>query len=1016
MRLSAKLLAAILSLFFSITLFAQNSGNVTGTLLDGNSGDPVGFATVSLTQKGASKVYKYALTTSAGKVTIENVRHGTYILKAEMMGYKPFEKEITVGDRNLALGELKMEVDQEVLDAASVSAMGNAVVVKKDTIEYNASSFATTDNDMLINLLKKLPGIEVGDDGSITSNGEKVTKIYIDGKTFFMDDPQLASQNIPAKMVEKLKVIKKKSEQAEFSGVDDGQEETVIDLSVQQSMMDGLFANVMLGAGHDLKSEETGSDVPDWMTEHNDAVRFQSNAFIGKFKKNSQLSIILNANNANTRGFGDIAGGNMRAMMGGMGGGGGFGGGGGGGITTSWMGGLNGSVDLFDNDMQLAGNYVYNGSNTYSGSLTSRTNHMRGSEDIVSDTETHGVSNSDGHRFGIRLEHKFSDNTSILFEPQVNFGGGNFTNSSLFNTVSVSGVPSNDGWSSSNGLNNNWATNGRFLLRQRLGLPGRTLTANVTWNYSENQMESFNQSLTNTYRGGTKADTPTLVNQRSDQKTSSASASGRVEYTEPMGNNFYISANYAYNWSESHTNKDTYNSGVYDWRTYELNNLIYNREGETYDDVYSNSIYNRNITQNIGANVMYQSARMHAQIGAALMPRSVYNLTNGKDYEDKALNWAPNASVFANFNDFSNMRFFYNGRSSQPSTTQLMPVMDNSNPLNMTLGNPYLVSYFNHSVRLEYGYTNRQTFFSMRTNLGGSMTTDPIVNAVWYDPSMVQYRFPINGKASKNANFMFMVNTPIGKSNFRFSTNTNVNYSQSHSYIGAARMDMSDFFNENKEFDYVKFHDAYWGASATKKFETDFLDNRTTNLSVNENVSLTYRLDNLDLSVGARTRMSKPWYTVVTEETNQKANWTNTVSGSANWTVGQSGLNFNLDGNYTWYEGFTTNPGSSFIINTEISKTIFRGNGTFALRAYDLLNQTKTFSVSDNENYHTESRSIALGRYIIASLTFRFGTFGGRRGGMGGPRGGGDRGGNRGGGFQGPPMGGGGFGGGRPEM
>ncbi|MBP5390352.1 MAG: carboxypeptidase regulatory-like domain-containing protein, partial [Bacteroidales bacterium] len=476
MRKTAKFFAAILSFFLSVTLFAQNSANVTGTLLDGNSGEPVGFATVSLTPKGSTKVSKYVLSTSAGKVTIEGVRHGTYTLKAEMMGYKTYTQEITIRDRNLALGDLKMEVDQEVLDAASVSAMGNAVVVKKDTVEYNASSFATTDNDMLINLLKKLPGIEVGDDGTITSNGERVTKIYIDGKTFFMDDPQLASQNIPAKMIEKLKVIKKKSEQAEFSGVDDGQEETVIDLSVQQSMMNGMFANVMLGAGHDLKGEDaSGDDVPDWMTEHNDAFRFQSNAFIGNFRKNSQISLILNANNANTRGFGDIAGGNMRAMMGG--GGGGFGGGGGGGgITTSWMGGLNGSVDLFDNDMQLAGNYVYNGSNTYSGSLTSRTTHMLGSEDIVSDTESHGVSNSDGHRFGIRLEHKFSENSSILFEPQVNFGGGNFNNSSLFNTVSVSGVPSNDGWSSSNGLNNNWATSGRFLLRQRLGMPGRTLT------------------------------------------------------------------------------------------------------------------------------------------------------------------------------------------------------------------------------------------------------------------------------------------------------------------------------------------------------------------------------------------------------------------------------------------------------------------------------------------------------------------------------------------------------------
>ncbi|MBO7643388.1 MAG: carboxypeptidase-like regulatory domain-containing protein [Bacteroidales bacterium] len=310
------------TLIASAKSFAQN--NVTATLLEAGTEEPVGYATASLTPEGSETVYKYATSNTKGVVTIESVKDGNYTFKVELMGYKTVTKEVTVKGAALNLGNIILEEDAEVLDAASVSDMANPIIVKKDTVEYNASSFLTTDNDMLQNLLSKLPGIEVGSDGSITANGENVTRIYIDGKTFFMDDPQLASQNIPAKMVEKVKVIKKKSEQAEFSGVDDGQEETVIDLSVQPSMMNGIFANVMLGGGHDFKGEKISADVAAQdklgALAANDAFRFQSNAMIGNFKSNSQISLILNASNA---GFG--------GMGGRGGGGGGFGGGMGGG-------------------------------------------------------------------------------------------------------------------------------------------------------------------------------------------------------------------------------------------------------------------------------------------------------------------------------------------------------------------------------------------------------------------------------------------------------------------------------------------------------------------------------------------------------------------------------------------------------------------------------------------------------------------------------------------------------------
>ena len=197
-----------------------------------------------------------------------------------------------------------MSEDVKVLDAASVTAVGNPIVVKKDTVEYAASSFKTSDNDMLEELLKKLPGVEVAADGSITANGETVTKIMIDGKPFFLDDPQLASKNIPAKLIEKVKVVEKKSDQALFTGVDDGEEETVIDLSMKPGVFDSWFGNLMAGGGHDIPGE--GSDMND--------PRYQAAAMMGRFSEKSQISVILNGNNTNNRGFNDVAGSMMNEM------------------------------------------------------------------------------------------------------------------------------------------------------------------------------------------------------------------------------------------------------------------------------------------------------------------------------------------------------------------------------------------------------------------------------------------------------------------------------------------------------------------------------------------------------------------------------------------------------------------------------------------------------------------------------------------------------------------------------
>ena len=964
-------LLSIVTIFIGLTSSAQTSFDVKVKLVDAKTSEPVSFATASLTVKGETTAFKYVLTDADGAASLTKVKKGTYIFKAELMGYTSHEQELVV-EKNVDLGSIRMEEDVKVLDAASVSAVGNPIVVKKDTIEYTASSFKTSDNDMLEELLKKLPGVEVESDGSITANGETITKIMIDGKSFFLDDPQLASKNIPAKLIEKVKVVEKKSDQALFTGIDDGDEETVIDLSLKPGMMEGWFGNIMGGGGHDVPG--AGSDMND--------TRYQGAAMIGRFTDNSQISVILNGNNTNNRGFNDMSGSMMQGMRGGGGGmGRGMGGWGrGNGIATSWMGGLNGSFDLFDGDMELAGNYMHSGNIRNVIEESSRITYLDDGSRLLNDQNGTSQTRSQGHRFGMRLEHKFSENTSILFEPRVNFGKGSFSEFSDFQThTERDGVRhlTNDGYTSNIGDNDNWQTSGFLLLRQRLGKPGRTLSANVRFSFSNNEMNGFNQSLTRVAEVGAETAKDEIVNQLFDQRSQSSSLSGRLVYTEPITQYFFFEANYQYSWSKNTSEKDTYNSGsnLMD----ENGMLIFNPQGQLIDERYSNNILNRSITQRAGINFSYQKEKFRAQLGVAANPTDTYNETTGHDaYRNKVVNWSPQAMLNYEFSDNAHIRFFYFGRSAQPSTSQLLPVPDNSNPLNISLGNPNLDPYFNHSIRGMYGYTNKETFTSVHTRFGASLVDNAITNAQWYDPAGVQYSIPVNGPGTGSADLRVMVNSPLGTdSGFSIFSMTFGRYNQSTSYIGKGSLDSDKYYDAaNASFDYVKFNADFPDLGASDLF----VNNKIQTMSFTQRLRLTYRNDFVELTLGGRTRMSKSWYTM--ENSNLQATWSNQVDGSMNWTI-PGGINLIADVDYNWYNGYTTPQEDEIILNAEITKLLFKDKFTLALKAYDILGQSKNLSVTDASNYHQETRNNTLGRYIILSLTYRFGNFGGASGGRG---------------------------------
>ena len=926
-----KMLLAFL-LFSAGSIYAQ-SGSIKLKLVDSLTQAPVDFASVYVSKDGTVKGAKYSVTDGQGMATIEKVAPGEYIFKAELMGYKLKQMAIKVGKGALDLGTIKMQQDVNTLEQVVVSAVGNPIVVKKDTIEYSAASIKTSDNDMLEDLIKKLPGFEVDSDGNITANGETIKKVFIDGKEFFLDDPQLASKNIPAKIVNKVKLVEKKSEQAEFTGIDDGEEETVLDLSIKPGMMQGWFGNLSGGGGMDIAN-----------TDHD--ARFQAAGMVGRFTDKTQISIIGNANNTNNRGFQDMAGEMMGAMRGaGMRGMGGMGWGGNSGITTSWMGGINAKGYLFDGDMEIGGNYLYNGSEKVLEEKTNKMTMLDDNESITTLDNAYSVSRSQGHRAGIRADWDISDKTSILFTPQFRFGYGDFMDSTYYATDNNLKGKVNDGSSVSTGYNDNMTASGRILFRQKIGRSkGRTFSLNVNYNISQNEMTGDNRSVTNSYddQGNKKA---SVIDQQYVQSSDAYTLGGRVSYTEPLGRNFFIEASYRYNYKNTQAEKMTYDR---DLVTGQYSNL---------DTLYSSRYNNTFINQDARLNLVKQEEKYNFQVGFSVQPAYTKSVTTlFKENRDSVLaysvvNYAPSARFDYRFSDRNFLRINYRGSTNQPSITQLQPVPDNSNPLRISLGNPKLQPEFSHRFNVNYRNTNTETFASQNASLYATYVKDDIINASWYTSTGVQYTAPINSKEGTfTAGGRYMYNTPIAKSNFSIMSFTNVSLSRGLSYTGTGDVETLDDIID------------------------DLVAGKTTTLNVTERLNFVYRDDTFEARLGGSARFQNAWYTIKEQE--KPSTWTNSINGEINYTM-PWGTEIKTDARYTFYIGYEDGYNEPTCVwNAEISQLLFKKKATLRFKVYDILQQAKNVYRTTADNYVQDVEQNTLGQYFMLSFTFRFGNFG----------------------------------------
>lgn len=561
---SGKCLLMLLMILFSPMAFAQQSGvNVTGSVVEQGSDTPIEQATVRLLNVKDSAMVRGVVSARNGSFTLKNVKKGSYLLHITFIGYDPLYQPLQITGKKNPVNVGKLELSDGAIELGEAVVIGKApeVTVRNDTVEYNADSYKVTEGSVLEDLLKKMPGVEVDSEGKITVNGKEVKKVMVDGKEFFSDDPKVASKNLPAKMIDKLQVLDKKSDMAQMTGFDDGEEETVINLTVKPGMKQGWFGNAYGGYG----SKD----------------RYEGNAMVNRFVNNDQITFMGGANNTNNMGFSDLA----STMFSGMGGGGGRRGGfgAGSGITSSGNAGLNFSKEFKPDKLTLGGNTRYSHSDNDARSKSDRQNILPGDSSSYDNSEAMSRTKSDNFGVDFRLEWKPDTMTQLIFRPSFSFShsmNDNFSDATtLDNERDTVNTNKSSNYSESNGYN----LNASIDFSRKLNNKGRVFSATLSGGNSDSYSDGMNRSDI-VYFNQTDALKNSIIDQRSRYDNKGFNYRAYVSWVEPIGHNNFIQATYSISQRKQEALKNVYNQDA---------DGIYN----VLDSAYSQSYRNNFISQ-----------------------------------------------------------------------------------------------------------------------------------------------------------------------------------------------------------------------------------------------------------------------------------------------------------------------------------------------------------------------------------------------------------------------------------
>ncbi len=911
---------------------------------DSLSGEPVPFASVYLKPSKDTIITNFTLSDAKGKAFLSNVVRGEYSVNVEMMGYLPYRK-VMYFTSGKDLGRILMKEDKQMLEAATVSAAVAPVEMKGDTLVYNAAAYSIAENDVLRDLLKKMPGIEVEEDGSVKVQGESVNQITVNGRTFFMGDKRAALDNLPAKAVEKIKVTDHESDMERITGVKKNSETRTrnMDVSLKQEYKTGTFGNLQAYGGSSIPSkdqDEMLASIP---------FLWNGSGMLSHFQEKDQLTLIGRWQNVDN-------GSRMVVRQGS-------------GLTTGGQAGVNYNTDRIKK--ADAGVSVY-----YNGTSKDNASRSSSEEFPLSGDEVHSVktsnSTTDAHQVTASLSLRPKRNQRGLFfdfDPRITFRDQSSVSAST-SASEVNGVQSNSSNSNNSSKSRSLSSNGRLTFAYgKFAKKGRSVSVNGQYDIGGSKGDSRDYSLTRYAASGASSERDLHY----DNNGGNGSGSLSVGYAEPIADKWKIQTTMDGSVSRSRQNKDAFNA-----------------DGSA-NDYYTTASLNRSLTGRGAVLAQYSTDKSVLQAGISVNSSNLYTYSKSLGQEKELgigewlWNWAPQLSY-----SHGNTYISYHGHSSQPNQEKMISLLDITDPLRISTGNIYLRPGFTHTLSFRAGTGRRRggrvsledrlsgaremSRGSLNVNVSASMNQNSVVSATWYDADRVRYTVPVNtrrpawaGRTSVNGyraldqkqywRLMF-----FGKVSFQSS----VNYQPVGTLPGI----------DSKTFDYNAFMASFWGDTSGNRFydgSSGFRESLTMQLGYNTTLDLTYSNPRkLRFTFTNAFSGSNAWYSL-----DNKANtntYVYTLSLDATYTTPHQ---FKLDGYYSLQRYFGYSDSFSKLTNA-LNFTVTKDwrAFTFSAQARDILNNGLTVSHSVSETGTTDSYRLSMGRHFLLGVTWRFGRMG----------------------------------------
>ena len=932
-----KWVLGLLLMLMIASAFAQGGsrGRVSGKVIDADDKLPVMEATVQVLSLPDSTMVTGQSTNLDGRFSI-HVRPGNYVLRVSFIGYTSVEKKISITNAkpNLNVGTVEMSIDAVMLDAATVVAQAPEVTAKADTLIYNTSAYRVPEGSALEELVKKLPGAEVDESGKITINGKEITKIMIDGKEFFADDPNIAMKNLPVNIIDKIQAYDKQSDMARVTGIEDGEEETVLDLTVKPGMNHGFFGNVDGAYG----------------TED----RYSGKLLANYFRDKNQFTVIGSANNVNDNSF--PGGGGFRRQENGL--------------TAIKMAGANFATENEKFKSEGSVNFNYKDADQIS---------KQSSETFVS-TENSSFKNAMDHSRNKTtnltadafMEWRPDTMTTLIFRPRIRYGktdNANSQNSYTFNQdpgYSTDELFSTDDPSSlvpedqivnkvmreSLKKGDDLTLTGMMIFNRRLNNEGRNITFRGRYNYTNSSSEQFSLSTTE-YFQQTPEELKETLNRYIDTPTKSSEYNVRFTYSEPIFKGGFLQFSYNFQYSRSTTDNTTFDMPD-DWT------IDGDKTGGTFNsDLSKSATYNY---YNHQAEITFRWIRekMRFNVGMSFQPqRSTLSYTQGEYQVDtvrNVFNFTPTLDFRYRFSKTSQLRIRYRGRTSQPNMIDLLPITDDTDPLNVTKGNPGLKPTFTNNLRMEYNTFNTETQRGMFSFFNFQNTMNSISNRRTYNEETGGYTtMPENINGNWNIFGIVGGNIALKNKKYTINTFTRANYQNMVSYISNNADLYAADKNTTKRLSLGErlrgtYRNDWWEVSLNGSL--DYTHSRNSYQEQNN-------MDTYQFSYGASTNVRLPW------------NMTISTDISQNSRRGYTDASMNRD---------------ELIWNAQIAQDFLKGNAaTVSVQFYDILKNQSNISRTISAAMRQDTEYNAIYSYCMVHFIYRLNLFGGKQGGQGGP-------------------------------